>query len=189
MTQDVPGAVAKRKNYKALSQDGSIMSALTTEEPKHHAHENNGLFAKLGKIVWSDSKPPWASEKWAAHILQGRFDGDDYPETLNFSDSAITDDDLNPAERLQRLRALFLNDTDITNQGVSHLTSCKLLRGVGLSGTHVTDNVVSILREFPKLYSLVLSFTQLSDQGMKAITEIHTLRRVWVDYTLSLIHI
>lgn len=183
VTQDVPGAVAKRKNYKALSQDGSIMSSLTTEEPKHHARENNGVLAKLGKIVWSDPESQWASEKWATHTLQGRFDRDDYPETLNFSDSAITDDDLNPAVRLQRLRALFLNDTDITDQGVRHLTSCALLRGVGLSGTHVTDNVVSILREFPKLYSLVLSFTQLSDQGMKAIAEIHTLRRVWVDYT------
>jgi len=185
VTQDVPGAVLKRKNYKAMRHDGQLITSLNNNSDSIEAPAN--LFSILRGAFWPTQKQKaelWKAERWAPYLIQGTFDEDGMPITVNFSDTSISDSHLIWPNRLSLAKAIFLNDTDISNEGIKNLLNAHKLRGIGLSGTKITNGSAEIFCEFPELVALVLSFTQYSDEGVLSLSRLPNLKRIWLDYTV-----
>jgi len=60
-------------------------------------------------------------------------------ESLNLSNTQITDEDLKGLSDLKNLRDLYLDNTGVTNNGLKELLVMKQLRNVSLKGTGITE--------------------------------------------------
>ena len=60
-------------------------------------------------------------------------------ESLDLSNSQITNENLRELSALKNLRDLCLDNTEITNDGLKELLSMKQLRNVSLKGTGITE--------------------------------------------------
>jgi Leucine rich repeat len=73
---------------------------------------------------------------------------------------------------------LSLEDTKITDAGLTHLQTLKKLQILDVSGTRVSDSGMSQLKGLSSLYSLSLGRTRISDAGLahlKRLTKLSTL--------------
>lgn len=99
-------------------------------------------------------------------------------EKLDLSNSSITDDGLEPLEKLKNLRVLSLSLTSITNSGLEHLEKLKTLERLRLHGTKITDEGIEVLAGLTKLKVLDLSKTQISDAGIVQLKSLESLEEL-----------
>jgi uncharacterized membrane protein len=86
---------------------------------------------------------------------------------LNLGGTSVTDEDLGSIARLENLRVLYLNDTDITDRGISYLKPSKKLIYLNLVDTRVTDLALEQLKEFDKLKKLFVFDTSITRDGLQ----------------------
>ena len=103
--------------------------------------------------------------------LHDQFDDD---QTMLFDEivgvdlrgSQATDDILYQLQSLSSLERLWLDDTLVSDRGLSHLRSLTALQGLSLSGTRVTDAGLAHLKGLDNLQHLLLTDTQVTDAGV-----------------------
>ena len=92
---------------------------------------------------------------------------------LNLSHSGITDQQMNALSQLSNLRALYLNNTSISDTGLSRLLPLGELRWLSLVGTGATDESVATFVKMKNLSNLFLYQTGLTEAGIRRIAEVH----------------
>jgi hypothetical protein len=91
---------------------------------------------------------------------------------------ALSDAGLMHLERLSRLRALDLSNTEVSDDGLKHLAGMQGLRVLDLSDTDVSDRGLVHLSRLTALRDLNLSHTCVTNSGLahlKALTKLRTL--------------
>jgi hypothetical protein len=76
-----------------------------------------------------------------------------------------------------------LADTEITDEGLSHLRSIESLEVLHLNSTSITDAGLEHLKELTNLQTLALGRTKVSNQGIKALK--HALPKVQIHLRTS----
>lgn len=84
--------------------------------------------------------------------------------------------DLERVVRLDKLASLNLNDSSITDDGLSQLTGLRDLEVLDLRNTAITDAGLAHLSAFPKLEHLNLSRTQITGAGLTHVGRLGQLR-------------
>ncbi len=79
------------------------------------------------------------------------------------------------ALRPEKVIALFLNNTKITDVSLLRLAEFKKLRSLRVSNTELTFRNAAGLGEIPRLFSLDASNTKIANQGVKNICQIQSL--------------
>ena len=95
----------------------------------------------------------------------------------------ITDAGLAQLEGLTALLWLWLDNTMIGDEGLTHLKRLSGLRGLSLVRTKVTDGGLAELSGLRLLLSLHLSGNELTDAGMSHLKQLTGLSRLGLDYT------
>lgn len=88
-------------------------------------------------------------------------------EALYLQESDVTDEGLKEVSRFTNLKVLFLGGTKIGDSGLKHLANLKKLEELTLIGTKVTDKGMEHLAKITTLTRLELTFTGVGDKGVK----------------------
>lgn len=113
-------------------------------------------------------------------------------QSLNLSNTGVTDQDLEFVAGLTDLEILLLsNETyangevirdrpqnKITNAGLARLGNLTKLKGIDLSGTEVTDDGLKILARMPNLIWVYLDGTKVTGPGIAHLNSHQSLRMV-----------
>jgi hypothetical protein len=98
-----------------------------------------------------------------------------YMRELSLNDTAITDDGLSHLSGMQSLQKLWLHHTGISDAGLSHLKPLQSLRHLDLSQTRISDDGLAELECLKSLESLVVIDTAVTEDGVscfqKAVPE------------------
>lgn len=100
-------------------------------------------------------------------------------DVLYLQSTQVTDDGLEHLKGLTNLYALDLLDTQITDAGMEHLKRLTRLNDLRLTGTRVTDAGLEYLKGLASLERLDLSETKITDVGvehLKGLTRLCELR-------------
>ena len=84
---------------------------------------------------------------------------------------------------LKSLKAVNLDDTQVSDAGLAHLVELKSLEGVSLNNTHVSDTGLAHLAELKSLTGLCLQDTQVSDAGLPHLAELKSLESLDLNHT------
>lgn len=87
-------------------------------------------------------------------------------ERLNLENTNITDASLVHLSGLKNLKRLVLENTNVTDTGLSHVSTLTSLQGLNLEETHVTDAGLPKLENLTLLQELSLNKTRVSDDGL-----------------------
>jgi serine/threonine protein kinase len=102
-------------------------------------------------------------------------------QSLNVDGTDVTDEGFKQLE-LQKLGGLDLSDTRVTNQGLDYISSLmKRIDWLSLRGTDITDGGMSRLSSLRHLVTLNLSNTKLTDVGLAQIEELRLPRLSKID--------
>lgn len=88
---------------------------------------------------------------------------------LNLSRSTITDDGLQTVGQLPNLLKLRLDQTEVTDAGIAHLTNLKQLEYLNLYGTKVGDGIVEHIKQLPNLKKLFLWQTNITEEAVSEL--------------------
>jgi uncharacterized protein (TIGR03067 family) len=97
-------------------------------------------------------------------------------EALDLSQSNVTDDDLRQLGRLANLRELKLGETRIDGSGLEHLDGLDRLERLELGDTKVSDDSLRHLTKLGNLRHLRLVGTQIGDTGLMHLARIGGLQ-------------
>jgi Leucine-rich repeat (LRR) protein len=84
---------------------------------------------------------------------------------------------------LSQLQYLSLVNTQIDDEGLTHLRSLRSLDDLNLTGTRITDSGLIHLRSLTKLQSLGLTRTHITDAGLEHLKGLTDLESLSVDAT------
>jgi hypothetical protein len=139
----------------AVGISGAIFVFLGVTQLNHRKRIMADAFATFGwrAVQREGHYPLWARSLIGADRIPN---GWETVTVISFDDSDVSDDDLaNVAANLQRfpdVRALGLDNTKITDDGLEHLKQLSNLKIITLSGTQVTDTgVAKLQRALPRL--------------------------------------
>lgn len=93
---------------------------------------------------------------------------------LNLGHTGVTDQQMESISRLRNLRVLYLNNTQITDAGLSKLSPLSELRWLSLVGTRATDRSVETFAQLKNLSTIFLYDSELSSEGVRKLVETHT---------------
>ena len=65
----------------------------------------------------------------------------------------------------QQLKSLYLDDTNITDKGISYLKEMKQIHFLRLDGTRITDKSVPVLSSMKNLEEIIICNTDISKKG------------------------
>ena len=103
------------------------------------------------------------------NMKEAAFESADSVVMINLTGSSVSDSDLHCLRAYTGLQKLWLNRTNITAAGVTHLRHLDSLRVLNLSHTRVGDSALSCLGEMQSLRRLSLDNTAITDEGMPAV--------------------
>lgn len=92
-------------------------------------------------------------------------------DRILLEDTKITDEGLSCVSDCEQLMCLRLDGTAITDVGVERIRNLTQMRELGLARTNVTDACIKDLRGMSQLRCLLLSDTQITDKGLAALKE------------------
>lgn len=130
-----------------------------------------------GIVVYADDMPfqePFAPILW----LERRF-GHDYTSTVaqvNLGGKRIKSQDLNCLANLSGLRALWLHNTEIDDDGLSVLAGHRRLEELSLRSTRITNAGLASLAKLERLEFLYLNDTAISDSGLAHLKQLTSLK-------------
>jgi len=82
--------------------------------------------------------------------------------------------------RIPSLQRLYLNDLDVSGEGLSQLSEAKRLRMLALRGSVFNDSTVALIHELSSVNELQLVGTSISDEGLRSIAEMPNLSSLFV---------
>jgi internalin A len=85
---------------------------------------------------------------------------------LSLENTKITDKGLGYLNNFKKLKWLYLDQSDITDDGILHLKGLSELNLLSLKETKITDSGLMALKYFPKIYELRLRQTKITDAGI-----------------------
>jgi uncharacterized membrane protein len=86
--------------------------------------------------------------------------------SLHLESSNITDRDLAIVKRFPHLQKLFIQQTDITDDGIQHLKKLDYLHYLNVYGTEITDKSFAVLNELTRLKKVYLWQTKVTEEGV-----------------------
>ena len=107
----------------------------------------------------------------------------DKVEVLWLDNTEITDDGLAHMGHLIGLRVLNLDNTQITDAGLAHLKGLTALQGLYLENTHITDTGLAHLKELTCLQQLHLGETPVTDAGLAHLERLTALSSLYLGNT------
>lgn len=127
-------------------------------------------FNKKEKRFWQDWHSISSPDQIPNHINR-----------LAFNTENIGDEQLGYiTSRVKSVNQLDLNETDITNKGISYLTSLESVKELRLKSTYINDECVSDLLKVNGLEFLHLKYTDLTIDGILKLGELKTLKTLLV---------
>ena len=80
---------------------------------------------------------------------------------------------------MKNLKALMLDSTQLTGDGLRYVEKLTNLKDLGLSHTQVTDTALRHLERLTKLREVDLQFTRVSDQGVENLKTVLPNARIY----------
>lgn len=118
----------------------------------------------------------------AEHSAVLNWIGPDYQRTvakIDLSYSSVTDGELRSIVRdFPELTWLGLFDTNITDEGLTHVGKLQSLEFLWLDKTKITDDGIPHLQSLPRLRKLLLQYTSVGDESMATLAKISTLQEL-----------
>ncbi|MBX9687706.1 MAG: hypothetical protein K2X27_13445 [Candidatus Obscuribacterales bacterium] len=90
--------------------------------------------------------------------------------------SQISNNGLKHLSSLKNLKKLNVSRCDIGDEGISYLLNCKGLESLDLGNTNVTDKSIELLLKLPKLDNLNLENTQVTKACLETLTRFPSLK-------------
>lgn len=87
-------------------------------------------------------------------------------ERVNLENTNITDASLQHLTGLTKLKRLILENTNVSDSGLTHVTKLTSLQGLILEETNITDAGLPHLRPLKQLQELSLAKTRITDDGL-----------------------
>jgi len=124
----------------------------------------------------------WLDSHALAAVLAvgARFDKSD---SVNFTNTKVTDADLAFLPRFPHLRVVNLHGTQITDAGLKHLQGLTKLEELYLTETATTDAGLKHLQRLVRLRSLFLRDTKITDEGLKHLQAMENLYQLRLQRT------
>lgn len=97
--------------------------------------------------------------------------------TVNLSDSKMSDDQIHYIAHLPQVATLLLTNTPVTDAGVKQLGTSNV-KNLYLNGTNVTDQGLEDVAKMSSIQVLNLSKTKVTDKGLKPLLSLNNL--VWL---------
>lgn len=92
---------------------------------------------------------------------------------LNLGHTGVTDKQMELISQLRNLRVLYLNKTQITDAGLSKLSTLSELRWLSLVGTRATDRSVETFAQLKNLSTIFLFESDVSSEGVRKLVDAH----------------
>jgi hypothetical protein len=99
------------------------------------------------------------------------------------SSISITDDCIRRLGHLTALRAIILDNTEVSGHALSSLSRCKNIETFSAGGTAITGAGLATICQFPKLHTLSLAYTKLTDRSLAKLQVLQYLRDLKISYT------
>lgn len=104
-------------------------------------------------------------------------------QEIDLQQSTVTDKGLTYLRAHRSLRALNLGNTQITDIGLDSLSSLDKLQWLDLRNTAISDRGLATLARFQDLVTLNLSGTQVTGQGIRQLVQCSRLEFLFVGHT------
>lgn len=92
-------------------------------------------------------------------------------QSIDFSESAVTDEDLSYISHFSRLYEIDLSHTSVTDDGIEHLANIHSLRKIWLDNTKITEAALDNLKKLQQLDKVSLTGTDISESSIKSVKE------------------
>ena len=102
-------------------------------------------------------------------------------ESIDLTDSRISDTDIQPLKNLSKLKSVNLTNVPISGAALEAFTELPALEELILDGTQVGNDVAPHLLEMENLQTVSLRKTGITDQIFKSLAEMPQLTRLHVD--------
>lgn len=99
-------------------------------------------------------------------------------KTLRLTGTGISNQALEEISGLPALRVLHLSKTEITDDGLKHITCMQTLEELSLSGCAISDQSLVHICRLPALQILKLGETRVTDAALQIIAEMKNLQEV-----------
>ncbi len=135
-------------------------------------------FDAKGKSL-PNARPP--APEWLWNLLGVDFFSDVLQAWLN--DTDITDNGLEQIKSFTHLQLLSLQRTPITDAGLKHIKGLMRLQSLYLDNTRVTDAGLENVQDLTQLQDLQLEFTLITGSGLDHLRGLSQLRLLDIRYT------
>jgi hypothetical protein len=122
----------------------------------------------LAKLQHFQCFPEWGTVEYEGHVLGLRL-----VAIPSLQDNDLRDDlaHLKGLVRLRGIQSLDLHGTQVSDQGLAHLSELDKVEELNLGETQVTDAGLKHLKGLTKLYYLNLMGTQVTNEGVKKLKQ------------------
>jgi len=104
---------------------------------------------------------------------------------INLNQKKVRDAQLEALKPLTSLTELHLQESYLTNVGMTHLQDFKKLEELDLhKSLYITDKGLESLKYLPRLSKLELSYTRISDKGVEHLAALKNLKTLHLTGTL-----
>lgn len=100
---------------------------------------------------------------------------------VGLSGARVTDDRLEPLQRLSQLRYLLLDGTEVTGPGLEYLEGLSRLHTLNIQHAKVTDDGLKYLSGLRQLQTLTLHGTEFTDAGLEHLKGLSQLKNLFLD--------
>ncbi len=173
LDEEMRGAMARVVGLE--SEDGGFL-ATKIEVANPQAVENMQaqgfkVYQIAQEVNYLDVDFSLADTTLSSNQLNALLDAPEHIVWLNLSRTAISDDDLKTVGQLTNLLRLRLDQTEITEAGIAHLTNLQQLEYLNLYGSKVGDGMLEHIKQMPNLKKLFLWQSNVSAEAAEALRE------------------
>jgi Leucine-rich repeat (LRR) protein len=127
---------------------------------------------------WDWDDPEWIEDgpEWLRKIFNdGWLSWFDRVRNVWLNETQVSDEGLKHLSGLTSLQKLWLQNTQISDEGLKHLNSMSNLIWLYLDNTQVSDEGLKSLTSLANLSWLALNDTQISNEGLKHLSDLTNL--------------
>jgi hypothetical protein len=167
-----------------ISPSSAVMTSPTASLKRiSYMSRNHLLFVSLALIAASssgckktvadkDEKQEFTLAQQIAGVQGGQFD------RIEVRHAKVSDADLKTIKPDDRLHALVLHDTSITDAGLPEIVKLTSLEHLKLDGAKITDAGLEQIAELPTLHILDLQDSEITNDGLKSLSKIENLEQL-----------
>jgi len=125
----------------------------------------------------------YAGPDWMPRLIRKLPSYLDRIQSVDLSNTQVTDSGLEHLKTLNNLKVLGLNDTPVTDAGLEYLKGLTNLANLGLVYTQVTDAGLENLKGMTSVEVLMFDHTAITDSGLETLKSLTSLRVLHLDDT------